>query len=95
MAIPVITIVSKTSYNTRYKAVGEPTAADWIKTRRLGREPWCEFTIWHGQDRLSSFGGELWPSAWPELFAVGSRTIYGQETKLTQLGRDLIARAAG
>jgi hypothetical protein len=52
----------------RFRVIGEPTDKAWFEdwTKRGRPEPSCEFTIF--RDRLLSYGGNLWPLAWPELF---------------------------
>ena len=77
----------------RYRIVGGSLAAGW--KARDGREAWCEITVYqHGDElTLGSFGGEVWPAAWPALFVVGPRTIHGQTTKVTERGAELLRLA--
>jgi len=89
----------------RFRIVGEPTADNWKKERaeRPDKEPWCEVSIWPKDvhavdselcDHLGSYGGELWPSAWPELFYHNKPTAQqGPVTYLTELAQELFARA--
>ena len=100
--MPTITKIGETICGQRFRIVGEPDVEESTRKWRQGREgrhdvePWCEVTIFAqkyasgeptGEFMVGSYGGELWPSAWPSLFNVGPRTIYGQETKLTPAGR--------
>jgi hypothetical protein len=63
----------------RYRIEGGEIAPEWSKTlaRRVvafqgcaavDETPWCEFTIWYQGNQLGSYGGAVWPSAWPHLF---------------------------
>lgn len=68
---------------------------DW---RLDSGDGWC--TVHLSADRESavviSYGGEVWPSAYPAIFDVGSRTTHGQTTRLTERGLALaIASADG
>ncbi len=82
-------MVAATRYTTKshhYRLFGRPEVAKW------GTEPgYCDCSIRDGV--VQSYGGQLWPSAWPSIFNVGPRTIYGQRTELTDAGKALIAEA--
>lgn len=56
---------------TEYKITGIPTNPKWGT-----KEGWCRFTIYDQSNQLSTFGGELWPGAWPEIFETLPPTIY-------------------
>lgn len=71
----------------RYRIVGAPESSKW--TVRPGQEPWCEVSL-SADGTVLTYGGELWPSAWPSLFTVGPRTIYGQLTTVTAKFLDMI-----
>lgn len=96
---------SGTGYTT-FILRGEPQKDDWRQSWIAnGRpDPWCQITIWHKSysditagTHLSSYGGAVWPSAWPKYFCWPSKTeqhlhnvghIY-----LTQAGADLLVAA--
>jgi hypothetical protein len=43
---------------------------------------------------VSSFGGSVWPGAWPVLFTVNPKRPYGDgSTRLTDLGIELFKAA--
>lgn len=95
---PTITVLSSDPdrHEAKLRIVGGTLAGDW--TPRPGNEAWCEVSIsltGHDLDRgyVRSFGGEVWPAAWPSLFDVGPRTTHGQTTHLTDRGVE-IAQAA-
>ena len=52
----------------RYRITGGDLAPEWAAAVAVhGRPAWCEVTIWP-DGRVGSYGGEVWPTAWPELF---------------------------
>lgn len=54
---------------SRYRLEGGDLKADWAASvEERGTVAWCEITVWDGSDQLGSYGGEVWPGAWPELF---------------------------
>jgi hypothetical protein len=71
---------------------GGDVAPSWAAELRVPRAAWCSVTLWNDGDHLASWGGEVWPAAWPQLFLiVGTR---GREkVELTVLARELIAIA--
>ncbi len=73
----------------KYRFVGEPETEDWKASLKPGREPYCEVNI-DNRGVVRSYGGEVWPSAWPSLFQIGQPSIYGVETKLTPKGAALL-----
>jgi len=56
---------------TRYLFVGGDMADRWQPTD--GRVAWCEMTIYDDR-HVGSFGGEVWPPAWPHLFESAKPT---------------------
>jgi hypothetical protein len=62
----------------RYRIEGGEITAEWkaglerrvraFPNEKIDTEPSCEFTIWHSGNQLGSYGGTVWPSAWPDLF---------------------------
>lgn len=71
----------------RYRLVGQPTDPQWLAFLRPNHEPWCEVTL--GSDgNVAGFGGEVWPAAWPELFACRPGTAHVPvDISLTPAGR--------
>lgn len=58
-----------------FQLLGVPVKGDWHEAwvKRGEPYPYCDVSIWfEGEIRegmsLSSYGGELWPTAWPEHF---------------------------
>jgi hypothetical protein len=88
---PVISVIESNDTRTRYRIEGGEIAGGW-KVRE-GRQAWCEFTIYNDGNALASFGGEVWPGAWPDIFDVGPRSVHGQTTTLTEKGRKLVQLA--
>lgn len=52
-----------------FRIVGEPEAESWRKSLRPDREPWCEVNMTK-DGHVTTYGGEVWPTAWPSLFEV-------------------------
>jgi hypothetical protein len=89
----------------RYRVEGGEVTPEW--SEGLGRHrgafpgcqtpdgvPWCEFTIWYSGNQLGSYGGAVWPSAWPHLFESHSGTAQsGPFTLATAEGLRLISDA--
>jgi len=84
----------------RYRICGEPENKTW--TVREGKEPWCEITVSEevysdnkptGRLLVTSFGGELWPSAWPSMFACHPNAMTSNGTIVTENGRKLLENA--
>jgi len=84
----------------RYRICGEPENKKW-KVRE-GKEPWCEITVSEeaysngqltGRLLVTSFGGELWPSAWPTLFSCHPNAMTSNGTIVTEKGRKLLEAA--
>lgn len=67
-----------------------------VAKRRHGRTAWCEVSVDKSQDgtqSLGSYGGEVWPEAWPALFCRINRGTHGGWFELTDEGRALFAAA--
>lgn len=62
------------SRSRRFRVEGGTLRADWAASVRPGRVAWCEITVhdFDGAPWIGAFGGEVWPSAWPHLFAPQS-----------------------
>jgi hypothetical protein len=74
----------------RIRLEGGTLTEEWRGSMRAGRTPWCEITIRpHGSMwTVDTFGGEVWPSAWPHLFDCNQYVARG--TFLTEAGRKLL-----
>ena len=80
-----------------YRVEGGDIRADWAAyhaARYAHEAPWCEISIWHGGHCLGSYGGSVWPTAWPELFRDLQRTAHGGGIELTEVGIAAIAAAS-
>lgn len=52
----------------RYRIEGGDISPAWASAVQItGRLAWCEFTL-APDGTLGSYGGEVWPTAWPDLF---------------------------
>lgn len=91
-----------------YKIHGSPTSDNWKRPGKAPLECWCNISINGGifggvaitpetfpTPWVSSFGGEVWPGAWPELFIAPPRNNYacGPNT-LTPLGLQIFSELA-
>lgn len=67
---------------------------EWADSIRVPAAAWCSVSIWNDETRLASWGGEVWPSAWPQLFElVGPR---GRQIQaMTPVAVGLFAAARG
>lgn len=108
--IPIITIpkgltaklLNKGAGYASFQLLGVPVAGDWYASwvKRGKSYPYCEVSIWFdGEIRagmsLSSYGGELWPTAWPDYFlgpATSNKNTVGQ-IYLTAKGAELLQAA--
>ncbi len=79
----------------RYRIEGGQISPEWQKLLKPGRSISCEFTLWQDDGQLGSYGGEVWPTAWPELFeALPSSVQLGSgRIQLTAAGREAVRRA--
>jgi len=84
---PTIRLIEKTEYCKTYRVEGTPTCPEWLASLR-GRPPYSEFTVYNGNDHLTSYGGEVWPTAWPELFEpIQACAQYGSAgVRITEAG---------
>lgn len=93
-------------YSKRFRISGGEIATDWKQAHeeRYGKDsdeiPYCEFTInnkeFLNQEKMfiSSYGGSVWPSAWPELFQSFTGSAYtGSFVLLTNQGRVMVKEA--
>lgn len=85
--------VSGKRVREEFQIIGDPESRDWIDHLRPPESAWCSFSLWDGE-HVGSYGGSVWPMAWPSLFAlVGPRGR--QSHALTDAGREAIAAARG
>lgn len=70
--------------DNRFKLVGGELAEEWAKNVRPGAVPWCVVKV--SGNQVVSYGGEVWPCAWPSLFSAYSRD---GRVFLTELGCSL------
>lgn len=90
----MIELIASDTECKRYRLVAPPTNPKWAAEVREGQEPWCEFSVWTGGRRLGSYGGEVWPSAWPEWFLhTPNRYNGGAGFTLTDAGALLLNAA--
>lgn len=77
----------------QYRAEGGTLRQDWAEHLRPGEAAWCEFSTWNGKT-LGSYGGSVWPTAWPEMFEAGRGTAQtGPWTRFTEAGKAWLASA--
>ncbi len=87
---PTISVLTWNEHNTLFRIEGGDIAPEW-NPRGV---PWCQFTVYHGDDRIASYGGEVWPMAWPALFeAVQGNAHVGNGVRLTAAGRAAVEAA--
>lgn len=103
--LPTVTTVPGKSHDfvRCYRFAGGDLAPEWadsITRRGEGRTAWCEVSVWIGQDgqpdsRVGSYGGSVWPTAWPDLFESVPSSASGGSAGilLTEAGRALIRAA--
>lgn len=73
-----------------YRVDGGTVAPVW---RRGNARPWMEFSVWNDDLKVSSYGGEVWPGAYPDYFTTGPQTRDGKGVFLTPAGADAIRAA--
>ncbi len=56
-------------WRARYRVEGGELAPAWASAVRPGNVAWCEISV-YPDGVVGSYGGEVWPSAWPELFEL-------------------------
>lgn len=73
-----------------FRISGGVIRTDWAASLKPGETPWCEFSIWG--DNVGSYGGSVWPTAWPDLFeALPSTAQSGSgRLRLTEQGKALL-----
>lgn len=88
----------------QFQLCGEPTASSWLKSwkEREKPYPYCDISLFvdslddiKENKTLSSYGGELWPTAWPEYFRpplTDNKNTVGC-VYLTKKGADLLLSA--
>ena len=74
----------------QWKITGGEVDPSWRReVAQAGWEPWCRFSLYvvdgEVDVRLSSYGGEVWPVAWPDLFEARGHG-YGRAVQITDLG---------
>ena len=69
-----------------YRLEGGALAPQWAAEVREGEVAWCEISVWgDGDERhVGSYGGEVWPTAWPQLFVPAS--THGAALRITPAG---------
>lgn len=80
----------------RYRIEGGDLAPEFAALLRAEETPWCEVTL-RSNDTLSSYGGTVWPLAWPALFERVNAGTYYERTAVAAESRalfDLAVRAA-
>lgn len=87
----IIRIEQGSLRSERFAIRGDAESQEWIDTLRPPEEAWCEITLWDGE-HVGSYGGSVWPMAWPSLFRVVGRRG-SQRTLLTEAGREAFAAA--
>jgi hypothetical protein len=92
--LPRFVLLSRDGNRSRYRVIGGIIAGDWAKYARPGIPAWCEITVYDGDPRIASYGGEVWPMAWPELFDASRGSAQtGPQTWLTEAGLKALAGA--
>jgi hypothetical protein len=90
MTAPTIKRLSDTITGcVRYRLEGGDLHEDWQKSLRPGESIWCEVSIWFDGDHIGSYGGTVWPLAWPAWFEglPSSAQLGSGRVRLTAAGR--------
>lgn len=94
---PTVTFIDRNGEHASYRISGGEVAPEWRRSLRHGEAPWCEFTTWgSGPERhVGSYGGTVWPTAWPDLFVALPSSAAGGSggVALTDAGAAAIAKA--
>jgi hypothetical protein len=53
-----------------FEVRGGDVAPEWAVGLRPPLAPWCAITLWDEGHVVSGYGGEVWPSAWPNMFRI-------------------------
>lgn len=95
MTNPTMVKCEKGICGLRVRLEGGDIAGEWHP--RAGNVAWCELTVSEQRDTsgeyrghyVSAYGGEVWPSAWPHLFANRGHG-YGRWIEVTDEGKQLL-----
>lgn len=100
---PVITLITQDAAQFpryEFRIVAVPSEEGWYKSWvKSGRkDPWCNFSIYGGIKEgvcLCSYGGEVWPTAFPDLFTTPAiKTINNVgSVMLTKEGAELLNKS--
>jgi hypothetical protein len=82
-ALPTVTITPE----GKFRLEGGTTAQGWYR----GNPPWCEMKVSFSTGQVYSYGGEVWPMAWPWLFSSDDERA-GRVYLKTE-GRELLMEA--
>jgi hypothetical protein len=75
-------------------AHAEHVAQERAAGRAVEETPYCEITIWHQGNTIGSFGGNVWPGAWPALFVFDRGNPHsGPVTYLSEEGLRMVSDA--
>lgn len=92
MKPPTITILQEGALVTRYRLEGGDMDARWAPPE--GKLAWCEISVWNDDPgRVSTYGGEVWPTAWSRFFKVLLPSQGGRGLMITDEGQRLLASA--
>jgi hypothetical protein len=98
-ALPDVVLVQRAAWTSernhvreRFEVWGGDIAEEWTKSLRVPSAPWCTVTIWDEGTQIVSYGGVVWPAAWPEVFSI-SGPVGHQHTTLTATGVRLFDQA--
>ena len=102
MVKPIVECLVVGDTRAEYKITGGTLEPSWAEShaKYLAREdkdeaPWCEFSIWYDGNQIGSYGGTVWPTAWPELFASlpPSAQLGSARVIVLPAGCELLAKA--
>jgi hypothetical protein len=65
---PRVVLLSRDGNRSRYRIEGGTLDGAWAEFVRPGLPVWCEIVVYDGDPRIVSYGGYVWPTAWPALF---------------------------
>lgn len=95
--VPRFGIAGGTIESSWQKSLDEYVKREHAAGRKATGLPWCKVTVeidgpYAGV--VSSFGGSVWPGAWPALFTIAPQRPDGDgSTRLTDLGLELFKAA--
>lgn len=91
-ALPDVVLIKRDAWTSEryhvreaFEVRGGTITDEWSKSLRVPCAPWCSVIIWDESIQVSGYGGEVWPSAWPDLFIVDGPPGR-QRTTLTPVG---------